>query len=194
MSDTHDDFYTFVFRGLLTEEVLDKAGRKSVSLSGYHEEDIAKSLSIDRLDPDLVSEGKKMAVVYTAISAFENSIRNLIVSVLLDQKKENWWKECVSDKIRKKASDRIKEEENTKWHSQRGQDPIFYLDIGDLAKIFQQNWEYFEPYIKNLEWAKNIIEVIEKSRNVIMHGGLLEQNDIERIGIYLRDWVNQVGA
>jgi hypothetical protein len=35
---------------------------------------------------------------------------------------------------------------------------------------------------------------LERSRNVIMHSGDLDQQDVERIGIHIRDWVKQVGA
>ena len=66
--------------------------------------------------------------------------------------------------------------------------------MGDLESIIRQNWDQFEPYIPSIEWAANIFDVIERSRNVIMHSGALEQADVERIGIFLRDWVKQVGA
>ena len=39
-----------------------------------------------------------------------------------------------------------------------------------------------------------MFDVLERSRNVIMHGGTLDTEDIERIGIYVRDWVKQVGT
>lgn len=57
-----------------------------------------------------------------------------------------------------------------------------------------QNWENFEDYLVSLEWSRQIINTLERSRNVIMHGGELGARDIERVGTNIRDWINQVGA
>lgn len=57
----------------------------------------------------------------------------------------------------------------------------------------EENWQFFEPHINNIEWAEQIIKVVERSRNVIMHSGELVEQDIQRIGMFIRDWINQVG-
>jgi hypothetical protein len=46
----------------------------------------------------------------------------------------------------------------------------------------------------SVEWVKAVFEAIERSRNVIMHSGTLGREDIERVGMNIRDWVRQVGA
>ena len=89
---------------------------------------------------------------------------------------------------------RMEEEQSAKWHAQRGQDPINYTTFGDLKNIMQNNWDAFEDLIGSLPWASGIFDVIERSRNVIMHSGMLEKEDIERLGVNIRDWVKQVGA
>ena len=86
------------------------------------------------------------------------------------------------------------EEEKIRWHTQRGSSPINYTDLGDLANIIRTAWVHFEPHIPSIEWAGSVLDVIERSRNVIMHSGLLGREDVERIGINIRDWVKQVGA
>lgn len=143
------------------------------------------------------SDGKEvelMATVYTAIAAFENMVRQFVVKILMENKGENWWTECVSDKIRKSADSRKAEEDKIKWHTHRGTSMINYVDFADLANIMGQNYDLFEVHIVSLEWAKQIFTTLEKSRNVIMHSGELGERDIERIGINIRDWISQVGA
>ena len=194
MKITSDEIYNFAFRGLLAEEALDKAGRKSKLASDFDDADIIRSISLDLLDEDLVREAKKMCIVYTAINAFENSIRQLIAKELSETVGENWWEISVSEKVRERAKTRMEEEKNIRWHAQRGKDPINYTMLGDLINIIRNNWEKFEPYIQSIEWAASIFDVLERSRNVIMHSGTLEKADIERIGINIRDWVKQVGA
>ena len=183
MMDNQDGLYSFVFRGLLAEEALDRTGRKPKGLSDFNDEDIAKSISIDLLDEELVAEARRMSVVYTAIAAFENSVRALVSKVLLESVGETWWESSVSEKIKSRAKSRFEEEQKVKWHTQRGKDPINYSELPDLVSIIRNNWERFEPYIHSIEWAASIFDMLERSRNVIMHSGSLEKSDIERVGI-----------
>jgi hypothetical protein len=194
MSDQISRLYSFVFRGLLAEEALDNAGRANKKIRPGIEGDISKILSMDLLDDELVMRASEMATVYTVMAAFENSVRKLISTVLLEHEGENWWVKCVSEKIRNKADLKMKDEEKIRWHSQRGGDPINYTLMGDLSNIIRQNWTHFEPYIPSIEWADSMMEMIERSRNVIMHSGSLDKTDVERIGIFIRDWVKQVGV
>lgn len=191
---THDPLYSFVFKGLLTQEALDKTERKrKAKVSQDDLEKIYNSLGIEELSKEQVIQAKKMAVVYTAIFAFENTVRVFIANKLLEVKGEKWWTECVSEKIRNKAESRRDEESKIRWHTPRGDTIINYTEFGDLLGIIRQNWSYFEPHIVSVEWAESIIKTIERSRNVIMHSGELVNHDIERIGMYIRDWTNQVG-
>ena len=194
MTNTPDRVYDFVFKGLLTEEALDRAGRQSRNLGELADVEIAKTLSIDLLDDELVANAKSMAVVYAATAAFENAVRGLIKNILLENVGENWWADAVSEKVRKRAETRKEEEKKIKWHTQRGDDPIYYTTMGDLGNIIRANFEKFEPYIHSAEWAAGVFDVVERSRNVIMHSGTLGNEDIERLGINIRDWIKQVGA
>lgn len=188
-----DLLYSFVFKGLLTDEALDKTERlKKSKIMNWEFEKLHDTLGISELDTELVLQAKKMAVVYTAICAFENSVREFISKKLFETKGEDWWN-TVSDKIKTKAETRRNEESKIRWHTPRGDSIINYTEFGDLISIIRQNWDQFEPHIISIEWADQIIKTLERSRNVIMHGGELVNQDIERIGMYIRDWVHQVG-
>ena len=190
-----DRLYSFVMRGELAKVSLSY----TEALSRHHSSDIIvqdyiKSLSLDLLDDEYINASKLMATVYTAISAFENTIREFIVKILIENKGENWWEDCVSEKIRNKAEARKEQEDKVRWHTQRGDSLINYTEFGDLASIMNNNLELFSDHIVSIELARNIIATIERSRNVIMHSGELSARDIERIGINIRDWISQVGA
>ncbi len=189
-----DQIYSFVLRGNLTKVAMEKTQLLKNNIgSKYINSEIAEHLSINLLDDGHVKISKKMAAVYVAITSFENMVRDFIEKTLSEEKGEEWWKTCVSEAIRKKAESRRKEEEKIKWHQQRGDRILNYTEMGDLNNIIAQNWEKFEDYLNNLEWARQIINTLERSRNVIMHGGELGDRDIERVGTNIRDWVNQVG-
>jgi hypothetical protein len=191
-----DSLYSFVFKGILTDEALDKTERIKKTKFGNEEfKRLHDALGINELDEDLVTQAQKMAIVYTAICAFENTIRRFVSKKLLENKGENWWNECVSEKIRVKAESRRDEENKIRWHTPRGDSIINYTEFGDLLTIIRlsDNWPFFEPHLYSIEWADQIIKTLERSRNVIMHSGELVNQDIERIGMYIRDWLNQVG-
>lgn len=187
-----DDAYSFVFRGLLTKEAVDAAieevaPSKPVEIA----ENVEVLLSLSALDERFVSEAREMSLVYVLIAAFENSVRELISSTLKEEVGENWWESCVSQKIRDQATQRILDEEKIRWHTPRGNDPITFTMLPNLLNIIRQNHEHF-PIIPNIEWASNIFEVIERSRNVIMHSGRVSTRDMARLGTFIRDWAAQV--
>lgn len=185
--------YDFVYRGLLAEQALDRTGHTQ-RVVGLLDADIAGRLSLDLLDERFVEQARRMATVYTAIAAFENTVRDLVQRTLLDEKGANWWEECVSSNVRAKAKKRQEEEARHRFHTQRGDDPISFIDFGDLLNIVRANEALFEPFLPSPEWARGIFDAIERSRNVIMHSGTLDPEDIERVGVNVRDWVRQVGA
>ena len=188
-----NDLYTFVYRGILTDESLDKAGRKSRSSFGPADaERIKADLSFHLLDADRVASGERMAIIYTAIHAFENSLRHFVATAMAEAYEEEWW-EKVPSKVRGKVKGRMDEEAKFRWHGSRGGSEIEYCDFGDLSSTIVTNWTVFEDVLANLEWAKSILSILERSRNVVMHGGALERQDIERIGNNIRDWIRQAG-
>lgn len=186
--------YEFVFRGLLAEEALDRAGRPARIASGMFDADIAQQLSLDVLDGQHVQAAKQMAAVYVAVAAFETSVRELVTNILREGVGDDWWENCVSSNIRNQCKTRQEDEAKHKFHTQRGEAPISYTDLKQLGNIIRTNWQHFEDFLPSAEWATAIFDAIERPRNVIMHSGVLSPPDIARIGTNLRDWIVQVGT
>lgn len=186
--------YEFAFRALLTEEALDRAGRPSRVGTGMFDAALAEQLSLDVLNEAHVVAGKQMAAVYVAVAAFENSARELVTTVLREAIGDEWWEQAVSASIKKSCKSRQDDEEKHRFHTQRGDAPINYTDLRNLANIIRANQEHFVDFLPSAEWATAIFDTIERSRNVIMHSGTLDPEDVARVGMNLRDWVKQVGA
>jgi hypothetical protein len=187
------DLYSFVYRGVLTDEALDRSGRRRRSHFGAEEaRAIQKSLSFDFLDPDLLNEAQRMALVYAAIHAFENAVRGLATKAMAEKHGEVWWAK-VPERIQKTSKSRMDEDSKFRWHSARGVHEINYCDFSDLSSIIVTNWDVFEDVLGNMEWAKATLNTLEKSRNIVMHGGSLAKEDVERIGMNIRDWIRQAG-
>jgi hypothetical protein len=187
------DLYSFVYRGVLTEEALDRVGRRKKNHFGPEDaRAIQKSLSYEFLDDDLVNEAQRMSFVYAAIHAFENTVRQIVTKAMAEKNGETWWSK-VPERIRKSSRTRMDEDSKFRWHGARGTNEINYCDFGDLSSIIVTNWDVFEDLLGNLEWAKGILNSLEKSRNIVMHGGVLAKEDIERVGMSIRDWIRQSG-
>lgn len=189
------ELYSFAFRGLLTETALDATPRiDRLSLTSNIDHDVARRLPIELFEEDIVCRAKRMATVYIAITAFENTVRDFVSSRLLEEIGGDWWKLSVSEKIRSRAESRQAEEDKVRWHAPRGDEPLNYTEFGDLGAIVGQNWALFEYHLESQDWFRHLISTVERSRNVIMHSGELGLQDIERIGSAMRDWIRQVGA
>lgn len=185
--------YPFVYRALLTEESLDKSGRKTkASLDTSEAVLIKEKLAYTMLDDEVLVAAQRMALVYTAIHAFENTVREFVKSTLLENYQEDWWSK-VPERIRRRVTSRMDDDAKFKWHGTRGGSEIEYCDFGDLSSIIVVNWKDFELPLSDIEWTKSLLGVLERSRNIVMQGGVLSIQDIERIGGNIRDWVRQVG-
>ncbi|NOX39433.1 MAG: hypothetical protein GXP05_02660 [Alphaproteobacteria bacterium] len=193
MDSVIDTLYPFIYRGLLTEESLDKAGRKTkAALDGAASELIVDKLAYGMLDEEALVSAQRMSLVYSAIHAFENMVREYVKSTLLEKHKEDWW-DKVPPKIQKRVANRMDEDTKFRWHGTRGGSEIEYCDFGDLSSVIVVNWDDFELTLIDMEWSKSLLGVLERSRNIVMHGGVLAIQDIERIGGNIRDWGRQVG-
>lgn len=192
MTGRHDELYSFAYRGLLTCEAI--GDQRQVTVSRMKAEHISSRLPLDEVDEVFVEPAQEMAVVYTAIAAFENSARDFVEKRLLEEVGADWWEKCVPERRRSKAESRREEENRIRWHAKRGDSLLQYTEIEDLSAVIVTNHECFVAIVPDAEWAKNIFKTVERSRNIIMHSGYLEAEDVERLGMALRDWYAQVGG
>lgn len=91
------DLYSFVYRGVLTEESLDRIGRRRRShFRSEDAQETQRSLSFDFLDSQLLVEAQRMSVVYAAIHAFENTIRSMVIKAMTEKHGATWWDKSQS--------------------------------------------------------------------------------------------------
>lgn len=184
----------FVFKGQVAAETVRQLGGTDKKSTEMGFEEIATKVSLSLLEEDHIAAARKMSAIYIAIASFENGVRDLVSSRLLEQRGANWWDTSTSADVKRRAETRQKQEEKIRWHQARGLNPIYYTEMGDLVSIIQSNWLLFEDLLHDIDWVKHIFKALERSRNVIMHSGQLSMDDIERVGVLIRDWLRQVGG
>lgn len=185
----------FVFRGLLLDASLGNFADAGLELRGVVSTatETTKRISIEDFPMDLRMGAVKNSDIYTAFFCFENSVRNLVSARLIERKGPTWWKTCATASIQKRVADRMSKDKKNKWHAPRANDEISYCDFGDLSDIIQNNWSEFEDLFPTQDWVKTRLDDLEPSRNALAHSNVLADQDIERIAMFLRDWLLQVG-
>ena len=122
---------------------------------------------LDILSDEIKQKGKEMSELYVTIYCVENSLRNFIDTILSNALGENYFTVItVPSDIAKGISTREKEENQNKWLTLRGDKDIYYLDFIDLAKLIQNNWEFFKTYFPSQGWISTKID--EHERDIIV--------------------------
>jgi len=178
-----------VFQENKSEKVIKPIRKISVRL------DKEINIECSNLPQSVLDDARKMSKVYKILYVFENSIRFFIIDTMESKYGKKWWDEKVGTKTRRKASDRQAKEGRNRWHGKRGRHPIFYVDINNLRAIISSFPDDFEEHLpgvdRPIEWLTNRINEIELSRNIVAHNNPLDDDDIDRINVYFKDWVKQ---
>lgn len=183
----------FVFNGLLLQDSFDALEKEGISIrkSG----DLAPVSRVVEADfsPKIWHDANNMASVYQAIFCIENTIRSFIVERMSERYGLDWWEEKVSSGIKKDVS-RLKEKEaKNKFFSSRSDSEIGYTMMCNLGQIIIDNWSDFSDIIPNQAWLNSRMQDLEMARNIVMHTGVLPQDEIERITSIVRDILRQIG-
>lgn len=183
----------FVFNGLLLQDSLDFLEKEGVSVRASGDlKPVSRVVEAD-FSPKVWHDANNMASVYQAIFCIENTIRSFIVERMSERYGLNWWEEKVGSKIKKAVKTLKEEEQKNKFFSSRSDSEIGYTMLGNLGSIITDNWEDFSDIIPNQAWLNSRMQDLEMARNIVMHTGVLPQDEIERITSIVRDILRQIG-
>lgn len=139
------------------------------------------------------NEALRMARLYAIIFCFENSVRDLIRSRLVEQDSDWWTSARVPKKVRDTADNRQKDSDKNSWLEGIHGDVLEFVDFGGLADIVINSWADFEDLIPSQHWLKQRLDELERARNFIAHNRMLSSAEFRRIEMYVGDWNRQVG-
>jgi len=156
-----------------------------------------ESLSIsDTVDlavgsPAEVRRAIRAAFVYKLFFVFENYLRELVLSVLNEKYKSEWWEKI--DEGTKKSVAELKEKEETKqWMALEPRDQLALVTYPQLLAIIDFCWkDVFEPVVRDKQLVSEARRV-GHLRNAICHMTDIPDEEVNRVKQLLRDWFRVV--
>ncbi len=187
MNDINEKLQHFAFKNLMLETELDKlekSGYDIQHIDTIHKNDIVDT---DYFEYQILASARKMARFYVYYYAFENSIRSLISGRLEEKYGINWWEMKAPPGVKKNVEENQTKEKETAM-AIRSDDPLDYTNFGELIDIINFNWDDFSDTIRSKKAMESVISQFGKIRNVIAHSCELEDDDILRLKLLVKDW------
>jgi hypothetical protein len=132
-----------------------------------------------------------MAVQYEIFYCLENDIRVILADRLLEKAGANWWAECVPQAVQETAK-RNMDREAQQGVTPRSEEPIDYINFGELGEIIKANWPTFGDMFKNRLAVERILTQLNLLRGPIAHCKALAEDEVDRLELGLRDWFRQM--
>lgn len=187
MNDFGKKLEHFAFKNLMLEtdlRLIEESGIDIQHIDSIEKDDIVDT---DYFEHSILSSARKMARFYVYYYAFENSIRSLITGRLEERYGINWWELKAPDGVKKNVIENQKKEKDTAM-AIRSDEPIFYTNFGELIDIINFNWDDFSDTIRSKKAMESVISQFSRIRNVIAHSCELEEDDILRLKLLIKDW------
>ncbi len=159
------------------------------------------SVAAERHDIDLLapvqekirSGALQMQRAYLLLFVLENIVRDLITARFLESDGSDWFEKRATAPMKRTVEERKQKEQRDMWHTGRNKEQLYYLDFGDLSKLIINHWSNFEDLLPGQPWVQSRLDEAEKSRNVIAHTNVLSSEEVDRLEMYVSDWIKQTG-
>jgi predicted restriction endonuclease len=151
------------------------------------------------IDPILtrvkLNEADEMSRIFPYLYLLENSIREFIDKIMTTKYGKNWWNPQAPKELRNDVSKRMSDDQKYSWHQRRGARPIDYLDLKDLPRLMNKIEDIVVPdIISDLEWFRQLVNEVYKSRCVVCHMNPLDKNNINAVIVKFNQWQKQIDA
>ena len=184
----------WLFKGLAVENLLDGLEADGISVRAAEDPGaIQRVLPIEDFSLDVRRAALQAMPAYLAMFCLENSIRELVGERLAEAHGPGWWDSCASASLKWKVADRQALEGVKRWHMRRGAGEIHYTDFGDLTSLIRNNWASFEDLFPDQNWVITRLEELEATRNIVAHSNVLDERELQRLRLHMKDWILQVG-
>ncbi len=182
-----DDLKLFGIHNLILESELQKLEESGIQIEHARTIQRAEVVDVELFENDILQQARKMADFYAIYYSLENSIRRLISGRLAEKHGPNWWKDKVPEGVQKVVRDKQQDERDTTM-SIRSEDPLSYTNFGELISVFEANWDDFSDTLRSKKAMQLILSQFNKIRNVVAHSCELNEDEITRFKLLVKDW------
>lgn len=142
----------------------------------------------DQFEIAVRKEAAVMSEYYEIFYCLEKSIRLLVSQTLEDANGSNWWlTEAVPLQVKTEVASRKKRDSDAGF-TVRSEDEIDYTTFGELSSIITNKWESFEPILKSKAAVSSVLSRLNLLRGPIAHCCNMNDDEITRLKITVRDW------
>lgn len=185
---------SWLFKGLAAEAALDELESDGMPVRASTDpRALQRVLPLEDFSAEIRKAAMKALPAYLAFFCFENAVRELVSARLQENHGVTWWDTCTSGPLKAKVDKRKDREGGDRWHVKRGEHEIYYTDFGDLELLIKNNWSDFDDLLSDQNWVSARLGELEASRNIIAHSNTLDDRELQRLQLYLNDWLRQVG-
>lgn len=140
-------------------------------------------------------EASEMSGVFPYIYVLENSIREFIDKIMTTKFGADWWDSQAPPELKKDVSKKMATDKKDSWHQRRGDRPIDYLDLIELPRVMNKIGQFVVPdIIPSLEWFRELVKEVYKSRCVVCHMNPLEKNNADAVMVRFIQWEKLIDA
>ncbi|CAG0994696.1 hypothetical protein METP2_02839 [Methanosarcinales archaeon] len=199
----HDDIREInnIIRSLGLEVITDTYTVDKISKTSVEdvlhdiEKEVSDELQIDKILPtEILDEGKRMAESYLLIYCFENTLRFFIDKVSTAKYGNGYWNNLtITRDLKDLIIQRKKIEAKNQFHSLRGDNELFYLDMDNLYNIIEHNWDIFRSFFPSQDFIRTRVTETAITRNHVAHNGWISNDDFNRVLGYYKDILKQLG-
>jgi hypothetical protein len=186
--DLENQLMLFGVKNLILEKSLEKLEEAGIDIN--HISTLKKSELVDTelFEHEILARARKMADFYVLYFSLENSVRKLIKDVLIESYGEKWWDTKVPIGVRENVA-KIQNAEKESAMSMRSDDPLDYTNFGELIDIFAMNWKDFSDILRSRKAIQETLSPLNRIRNVIAHSCELNDDEILRFKLLIKDWL-----
>ena len=186
-SREQDRLRLFGMRNLMLEADLIALEKRGMEIGHSHTLQQDELVDTDLFETDIRQAARRMADFYVLYYSLENSIRRLISGRLLEKHGVDWWENRVPAGVKASVAHKQRKEKDTPM-SIRSDDPLTYSNFGELIDILNANWADFADTLRSQKAAQQILSQFNLVRNVIAHSVELNDDEILRFQLLIKDW------
>src|SRR4030067_1766151 len=183
-----EQLLVFGMKNLMLEGELAKLEKSGMELGHTQTMEKDELVDTDLFEHEILRKAKKMANFYVLYFSLENSVRKLITDVLAEKHGVEWWEKKVPNGVKDNIK-KLQKQAREKPMSIRSDDNLDYTHFGESIDIFNANWNDFAEILRSRKSVQDTLSQFNNIRNVIAHSCELNDDEILRFKLLIKDWL-----